>query len=184
MPKSPQGAEAALAQNYLQGDPTALHTVDQWIDLVLKKRFPSLREDWDDLRQEIRIRIFHNLQAGSFDGRAALSTYVHRLASNVCIDLLRKAHRRRERSAVQDTMPASDPSERTGITDWIERDLLCKTLAGLTETDRILAAHMLREGSSAAELARCLGISVAAARKRVLRCRARLLERPVRLTGR
>jgi RNA polymerase sigma-70 factor (ECF subfamily) len=177
MPKSPQGAEAALAQNYLQGDPTALHTVDQWIDLVLKKRFPSLREDWDDLRQEIRIRIFHNLQAGSFDGRAALGTYVHRLASNVCIDLLRKAHRRRERSAVQDTMPASDPSERTGITDWIERDLLCKTLAGLTETDRILAAHMLREGSSAAELARCLGISVAAARKRVVRCRARLLMR-------
>jgi len=90
---------------------------------------------------------------------------------------MRKPHRRRELNAAEVDIPAADPSERTGITAWIERDLLCKAFAGLTEADRILAAHVLREGSSAAELARCLGISVAAARKRVLRCRGRLLLR-------
>ena len=177
MPKSPQGAEDALVQRYLQGESTALNSVDRWIDSVLRKHFPSLRGDWDDLRQEIRIRLFHNFRAGRFDGRAALGTYVHRVASNVCIDLLRKAHRRRERSATEVTLPAADPSERSGITDWIERDLLCKALAGLPEADRMIVLHILREGSSAADLAQRLGISVAAARKRVLRCRGRLMRR-------
>lgn len=63
--------------------------------------------DTDDAVQETILRAYRSLE--SYDPqRAKLSTWVHRIATNICLDLLRGARRR---SSATDLVPA-----RTGTT--------------------------------------------------------------------
>src|SRR5262245_7924715 len=110
-----------LAEAFVQGDAGAIEVVDRWIDAVLREHFHSLKNDWDDLRQEVRVRVLHNLSRGRFDGRSTLSTYVHRITKNVGIDFWRRASRRRERS---DAMPLNEAVARpdSSITAVLDRE--------------------------------------------------------------
>src|SRR5262245_20006122 len=88
-------ADRALAERFAAGDPSALRLVDGWIDAVLRRHFHSLRDDWEDLRQEIRVRVIDNIRRDRFEGRSSLRTYVHGVARNTGIDAIRARSRRR-----------------------------------------------------------------------------------------
>jgi RNA polymerase sigma-70 factor (ECF subfamily) len=52
-------------------------------------RMTNNREDAEDLTQEVFIRVYNSLKR--FRGNSQLSTWIYRIAHNVCIDRYRKA---------------------------------------------------------------------------------------------
>lgn len=171
--------ERGLILEFLRGDLAALRTIDGWIEMALRDGFQSLRGEWDDLKQEIRIRVFRNLSRSCFDGRSSLRTYVHRIAKNVAIDTTRRARHAREGREESRELPLA--TQESGLHRWMNRDLLIKVLDGLSEADRRLIVMVFTEHSSYAEVARRLGITEGAVKTRMSRCKDRLVERARRI---
>lgn len=169
--------ERGLIEGYLRGDPAALRYVDGWIDVVLKESFRALQNDWDDVRQEVRIRVFRNLSRERFDGRSSLHTYVHRIARNVSIDFSRRAHRRRESGELEDLRAVAPGDPPGGAPTWMDRDVLLKVLEGMPEGDRVLLWLVCGLHYSYIEVAKHLKISEGAVKVRVHRCKDRLVKR-------
>jgi RNA polymerase sigma-70 factor (ECF subfamily) len=179
--RSPPESDRARAENdrvligrLIAGEATALAALDSWIQVVLRTEFHSLHDEWDDLRQEIRLRVFRNLRSNRFHGASELRTYVHRIARNTCIDMWRRSVLRRARSDAaaggQAEAACDDASERL-----ITRDLLRKILLGSTPEERHLLEMVHAEHLSYAEIARRLGVAEGTIKARVFRCRGRLL---------
>lgn len=139
-------------------------------------------EDAEDALQDAFLRAFTHI--GDFDGRSTLSTWLTRIAINSSLMVLRK---RRTRAAVS----LEDTSEGDGIPPVAR---LCDPRSGPEELavrrDRArrlrqrvrqlpallrqpLQLHALKE-HSVEETARLCGISVSAAKSRLLRARASL----------
>lgn len=155
--------------------------------------------DADDAAQETIIRAWKN--ADQFDGRAALRTWLYRIATNVCLDEL--ADRRRRTRPIEErpagstsdalvelprahwiepipdarAIPAdADPSERAMLRQSI-RLAFVAALQSLAAKQR--AALLLVEvlGWSVAEVAETLGTSIAAVNSALQRARATLAGR-------
>jgi RNA polymerase sigma-70 factor, ECF subfamily len=63
-------------------------------------------EDAEDLVQETLLRAWRNLS--TFDGRSLFRTWLYQIATNACLDALR---RRKRRILPMDVVPAGDPAE-------------------------------------------------------------------------
>jgi RNA polymerase sigma-70 factor (ECF subfamily) len=157
--------------------------------------------DTDDAVQETLVRAYRNL-AGYDPARGRLTTWLYRIAGNVCIDMLRGARRR---ALAVDMGPAVDggdlgmplPANRFvepmpdarlfGVTDPAERVVGRETvrLAFLAALQRLSprqrAALLLRDvlAFSAQETAEILDSSVASVNSAVQRARAALADDPV-----
>lgn len=179
MSVSPPADERRLIEDFLRGDREATRVFDGWIDVVLHQEAREFHEDWDDLRQEVRIRVFRNLSHGHFAGRSALRTYVHRIAKNVCIDFSRRDHRRRRlgAEAESESGPSTAVSVQTAIAATTSRDLLAKILDGLTGEDLSLLELVFVEHCSYSEVARRLSIPEGTVKSRMSRCKGRVLKR-------
>jgi len=152
--------------------------------------------DAEDAVQDTMVRAWREF--GTFEGRSSLRTWLHRIATNVCIDMLRKRSRR---TVPMDLQPASRAAgaripqpldERTwvlpipdakltgGSVDPAEQLVSKETvrlafLAALQRlTPRQRAALILRDvlQHTAAETAELLGTSVASANSALQRARA------------
>src|SRR6266571_7450293 len=152
--------------------------------------------DADDAVQETMVRAWRSLER--FDGRASLRTWLYRIATNVCLDMLADRTRRArpmeagpvgtvhdELSALPrghwlepvpdaQALPAdADPSELVVLRQSI-RLAFVAALQHLPHKQR--AALLLTEvlGWSAAEVAACLETSVASVNSALQRARATL----------
>jgi RNA polymerase sigma-70 factor (ECF subfamily) len=140
--------------------------------------------DADDAAQEAMIRAWRGLDR--FEGRSPPRSWLHRIATNVCLDMMA----RRRRCVPVDDVPISKlADEEPGPAGEVERRL--QTRMALTATleplpERQLAVLILRDvlGFSAREAAERLQISVAAANSALQRARAAVAERARRLPDR
>ena len=186
MSSSPEIEERDLVDGFLRGDPGAHKTIDAWIDTVLREGFRSLRVDWEDLKQEVRARLYRNLNDARFEGRSGLRTYVHSIARNVCIDSSRLAYRRRQTGEATELPDRAERRNDAPMLNLIHKDLLVKILRDVSDQDRLLIRLVLLERYSYAEVATLLGVSQAAVKGRVARCKMCLLEahdRLIRMRG-
>ena len=174
---APSEEDRWLIDRYLLGDPAAVRKLDGWIEAVLHESFRSLREDWDDLRQEILARVLRNLSRGLFNGRSTLRTYVHRISQNVAIDFSRQAYRRREvRIDPGDPQMSGRTLAAGAIKGWIARDLLDRILSQLSEDDRTILRLVFELQYSYDEVSRELGIPAGTVKSRMSRCKERVLK--------
>lgn len=160
--------------------------------------------DAEDAVQETMVRAWQSLDR--FQGRSSLRTWLYRIATNVCLDALSDRARRARPMEEGPVGSVDDPLEARPRTHWLEPIADARALPAdanpfeltlLRQSIRLAfvaalqhlpprqrAALLLTEvlGWSAAEVADCLDMSVAAVNSALQRARATLAARQVTLT--
>ena len=145
--------------------------------LALTQRMCKNPEDAAEAAQEAFFAAWQGLKR--FRGESSFSTWLYRLASNACVDLLRREGRRQAAASLDDEdlnldMPASLPSpqeeaERRELREQIEKGLQ-------TLPPEYRAVLVLREIHQLhyEEIAEALGVDVGTVKSRISRRRKRL----------
>jgi RNA polymerase sigma-70 factor (ECF subfamily) len=140
--------------------------------------------DADDAVQETMVRAWTRRE--TFEGRSSVHSWLYRIATNVCLDMLRSQRRRAvptdlDLDAVEPAtddrrLPAVDPAEVAAAREAVR----CALVAALRELPpRQRSVLILREVLrwSAPEVADLLGTSVASVNSALQRARAALAAR-------
>jgi RNA polymerase sigma-70 factor (ECF subfamily) len=144
-------------------------------------RMTGNEHDADDVVQEVFLRAYR--QIDTFEERANFSTWVHRIAVNCSLDLLR-SRGRHEKHYVRDTedgemtltAPSSDPQpDRLLLSSELQQHVSA-ALERLTGAER--TAFVLRhfEGMPVEEIGKALGIQGNAAKHTIFRAVRKLRE--------
>ena len=133
-------------------------------------RFFADRPTAEDATQEIFIKVLR--QVSSYDGRAAFSTWLYRLAHNTCLDMVRSAKRRptpMDPAGMPDVAGADPTPARA------DADALKSALATLPDAERDAMAAVGLYEMTYPEAARVLGVPVGTVKSRVFRARRTLI---------
>jgi RNA polymerase sigma-70 factor (ECF subfamily) len=153
--------------------------LDAFEELVRRHRLATYRvalrvlgdeSDAEDATQDAFVQAWRNL--GGFRADAAFSTWMYRIVTNRCLNMLR-ARRRTEPLPDDREAPASRP-DRIAEARWEVEDL---KLAILRLTPEQRAPLVLRElqGCTYEQIAEALDISIPAVKSRLHRARLELL---------
>ena len=124
-------------------------------------------QDADDVLQDAMLKAHRN--AGAFLHQAAVSSWLHRIVVNACIDRLRRAT---SHPTVELVVAAHPVPDRTG---QVETAIMVRSaLSGLPAEQRAAVMTVDMHGYSIAEAARLLGIPEGTVKSRCARARARL----------
>jgi RNA polymerase sigma-70 factor, ECF subfamily len=174
-------SDAELLKRHVDGDPEAFgelfrrHQERLWAVAV---RTLSDPEDAADALQEAMISAFR--RAGSFRGESAVTTWLHRIVVNACLDRMRRRAARPEIAGGDERLldvlaagaPGGDPAGGT--------ELSLDVMAALKQLPRdqqvaLVLVDMLEYG--VADAAAILGVAEGTVKSRCARGRARLLPR-------
>ena len=172
----------ALAQKGDQDAFARLVEANQGKIYTLTLRMTGNPDDGADLAQEAFLRAWKGLPG--FQAESSFSTWLYRLASNVCIDFLRKQKRRRGLDGVsldeeQGTAAALQvPDSRFTPEGELERKQLRQAvqrgLEKLSQEHRQALILRELEGLSYGEIARVLGVEEGTVKSRIARARLAL----------
>jgi RNA polymerase sigma-70 factor (ECF subfamily) len=154
-------------------------------------RLLGSQEDADDLTQEVFLRAF--LAWNDLYDRQNLSPWLYRIASNLCVDQLRRRKRiswwpllKRARDDVFAERGGEDeaaylPADTGGIPEIFERDHIRLALASLPEDYAVVLVLSAAQGVPYQDIAGILGISPNAAATRISRAKRLFAEHYQRL---
>lgn len=145
--------------------------------LALTLRMCKNQEDAAEAAQEAFLAAWQGL--GSFRGDSSFSTWLYRLASNACVDLLRREGKRRASLSLDDgelnlDIPASIPSPQEEAERRELRERIEEGLRALPPDYR--AALVLREIQQLRydEISQALGVDIGTVKSRISRGRKKL----------
>ena len=122
----------------------------------------------EDAVQETFLRAYRSL--GRFDGRSEVGTWLHRIAVNASLEIMRKNERRKDETPGEALpLPSPEPGpERTALSQEMERAVR-SGMADLSALER--AAFVLRhfEGQPIAEICARLGLGESAGKQAIFR---------------
>lgn len=130
-------------------------------------------EDAADVQQDTFVRAWTSLR--SFRGNSAFSTWLHRIAVNVCLS--RKRRFRPCSSLEQDNIPADAAVTRDCQESLVNSVVVRDLLASIRPKHRVLLVLREIEEMSIEEIAEVTGSSVEAVRKQLWRVRKQFAER-------
>lgn len=166
--------DPALVAAYVDGDQAAFRELvarhQQRVHGVCYRYFRDQR-DAEDATQETFLALARC--AAQFRGDATLSTWLHRVARNVCHDIARR-RARRPLPARQEAPDVAEPLDHVGLRET-ELDVH-RALALLDTQSRQALVLVAIEGRTYAEAAALAGVSVPALKSRIHRARARLTD--------
>jgi RNA polymerase sigma-70 factor (ECF subfamily) len=178
--------DAELVSAALAGDRRAVESLLRRHDdrlHALCRRMTGNDDDADDAAQEALVAIARGLAAGRFDGRSRFATWAYRVATNACLDELRRRRRRPQPASDEELELAGPPlSPHGGGDDVAQRVDVDAGLQRLSPEFR--AAVVLRDlcGLDYAEIGDLLDLPPGTVRSRIARGRAslaQLLRNPV-----
>lgn len=191
------GAELELVERLRKGDVTALEALmERYAPRVWRLAYGITRNEADaeEVVQDVFLNLFRKI--GAFEHRAALGTWIYRIAANAA--LIKRRGKRFEREvALEEQLPKFlDDGHRAGDRAWVLADwsrtpeeelLTAETRAVLNRAINALPEHyravlVLRdvEGLGNEEVAEALEESVASVKSRLHRARMALREEPTR----
>lgn len=147
----------------------------------LALRMVSNREDAADMTQEAFIKAYNSLP--SFRGDSKFSSWLYRIASNVCLDFLRSKSRRPQSSLTlggdddEDVQleipdPAAGPEEQ--LIKKLSMQSLSEGLKLLPDNQRQILAMRELGGMSYAEIGAALSLEEGTVKSRIFRARKKL----------
>jgi RNA polymerase sigma-70 factor, ECF subfamily len=172
--------DAALLQRHVDGDPDAFselvvrHQDRLW---AVALRTTGDPEDASDALQEALVSAFR--RAGGFRGDAQVTTWLHRIVVNACLDRIRRRKAKAteplpddqdHRTELAVRVPADDPAEASE-----RRADVLAALRQLNEDQRAALVLVDMEGYSVDEAAEVLGCAPGTVKSRCARGRARLV---------
>lgn len=129
--------------------------------------------DAEEATQETFVKLARG--ADAFRGEAKVSTWVYRIAHNVCTDRIRYEARRPSTPVASDELPeAAEPGDLAALVDTT--DALGRALMELDATSRTLLLLVAVDDLSYADAAHALGLAVGTVKSRLARARVRLGE--------
>ena len=163
--------DAELLARVLEGDHTAFdqimrHHEDRVFSVCL--RIMGDRELALDATQETFLTAFR--KAAQFEGKAALGTWLYRIAVNACYDMLRRQQRRRTEPLPEHVDPV-DRAAEDQVDAAALRPEIHAALAVLSAEFRAAIVLSDIEGLSLPEVADALGVPVGTVKSRVFRAR-------------
>lgn len=179
--------DAELLQAHVEGDPDAFaelfarHRDRLW---AVALRTMGNPDDAADGLQDGLVAAFR--RAGSFRGEAAVTTWLHRVVVNACLDRLRAAKVRRAEALPDDlddhagrgslisAEDAADPADLTVAAERRRRVL--DALESLPAAQRVALVLVDMEGYPVGEVAKMLGCPEGTVKSRCFRGRARLAQ--------
>jgi RNA polymerase sigma-70 factor (ECF subfamily) len=141
--------------------------------LALAWRLLGNRADAEDALQRALLRVFRS--AASYRSEWAVSTWLYRITTNVCVDEMRRRASHTDRKEAVDEGADGQGSLFPGATGPGDpgRDLdVHRALLGVPREARILLALRYVDGLSYRELARVRGISVNTVKSQLARGKA------------
>jgi RNA polymerase sigma-70 factor (ECF subfamily) len=172
-------SDAELLRAHVQGDPTAFsllvrrHQDRLWAIALRTMRNP---EDAADALQDAYISAFR--RAGSFRGDALVTTWLHRVVVNACLDRIRSNKVRAAEPLPQDPDRRPDLASRQQpdpLEQQEQRATVSTALAQLNADQRAALVLVDMEGYSVEEAAALLGCAPGTVKSRCSRGRARLV---------
>lgn len=171
---APVRSDADLIAAHTTGDPHAFaelfrrHRDRLW---AVALRTMRDQEDAADALQDAMISAFRN--ASSFRAESQVTTWLHRIVVNACLDRIR---RRQARPTVPlaDTGPAEPAVPRDAIAEQDTRMAVREALAELPEEQRAAIVLVDVEGYSVTETAAVLGVAEGTVKSRCARGRVKL----------
>ncbi|GAA1966353.1 RNA polymerase sigma factor SigM [Kitasatospora viridis] len=142
------------------------------------------REEAADALQDALVSALRS--AHTFQGRSAVTTWLHRIVVNACLDRARRAAVRRadsldaptgadhDRPALDSLVPPAEPAEAQVLRRELGREVSA-ALAELPPDQRAVLVLVDMQGYPVAEAAEVLGVPVGTVKSRCARGRARLL---------
>lgn len=110
--------------------------------------------EFDDYFQEVSLQIWKSYD--SFQGKSKLSTWIYRIALNVCLSEIRKSNRKPQTTEIREGFDMADPVQEDKQ-EQVSR--LYAAIKTLKKTDRAIILLYLEE-KSYKEMAEILGITV------------------------
>jgi RNA polymerase sigma-70 factor (ECF subfamily) len=172
--------DAELLRRHVAGDPDAFgelvrrHRDRLW---AIALRTLGDREEAADALQDAMVSAFR--AAHTFQGRSAVTTWLHRIVVNACLDRARRTATRRTRLVEDETVLEAAAGHDEGADVSAERDELRRELAAALATlpgeQRAALVLVDMEGYSVAEAAELLGVPTGTVKSRCARARAKLL---------
>ena len=167
-------SDTALLIAHVEGDPRAFdelvrrHRDRLWAVALRTTRNP---EDAADAVQEALISAFRN--AAAFRGQSAVTTWLHRIVVNACLDM---ARRRAARPSVplreEESFQPADPRDRIAEREF---GMLIEQALGELPMDQRAAIVLVDvQGFPVADAAEVLGVPIGTIKSRCARGRARL----------
>ena len=150
--------ERGLMRRVARGDEAAFTELVEGYGsklLAVARRLLGSRADAEDAVQRALLQCYQG--AKSYEPRWAVSTWLYRILTNICVDELR---RRTVRHAYAAAPPAEAPSPFDAPGDAGRRIDVARALARVPREARVLLALHYVNGLGNAELARIRGISI------------------------
>jgi RNA polymerase sigma-70 factor, ECF subfamily len=168
------GSGTDLLIAHTGGDPYAFGAlIEQHRDRMWAVALRTLRdpEEAADALQDAFISAYR--RAGSFRADAQITTWLHRIVVNACLDRIRR-RQARPQVPLPETGPDEPVDPRDPIHERETRLVVNQALAELPDHQRAPIVLVDVEGYSVAETAQLLGISEGTVKSRAARGRARL----------
>ncbi|MER8183291.1 RNA polymerase sigma factor SigM [Kitasatospora sp. NPDC094015] len=173
--------DAELLARHAAGDPAAFgvlvrrHRDRLWAVAV---RTLGDREEAADALQDALVSAFR--AAHTFQGRSAVTTWLHRIVVNACLDRARRTATRRttpldgDQDRLDRVVGATEGAEAAAVRAELRREVT-GALATLPADQRAALVLVDMEGYSVAEAAQVLDVPVGTVKSRCARGRAKLL---------
>ena len=179
-PSNTEITDEELMQAVCMGDKSAYQTlVKRHLKSISHYAYRILgnQKDTEDITQEVFLRLWTNAQKWKSE-KSKLTTWLHRIAHNLCIDYLRKHGRMQTQDTFDDEVSDSPSNNEESIDEKNDQTkLLREAISALPENQRSALSLCHYQGFSNKEAAAIMNISVKALESAIARAKRSLREK-------